>query len=65
MWTTKDTRENIATLKILVGGNNNMWIAFITLIHAHRVEGHNERDDLSARGQVYGHRHGVKAPQEP
>ena len=52
-------------IKILVGGNKNTLIIFIELAHAQRVEGRNRRDELSTRGQVYGRRHGVIAPQEP
>ena len=60
----KDARKH-SHIKILVGGNNNTWITFSELAYAQRVEGRNRRDELSTRGQVYGRRHGVTAPQEP
>jgi hypothetical protein len=48
-----------------MGGNKNTWITFIELAYAQRVKRHKKRDELSTRGQVYGHRHSVIAPQEP
>lgn len=52
-------------IKILVGGKKNTWMTLSELSYAQRVEGHNEKDELSTMGQVYGRKYGVAAPQEP
>jgi hypothetical protein len=49
LWKTRDARKHTATLKILVGGNNNTWITFSALAYAQGVKGYSRRDELSTR----------------
>ena len=65
LWTTKEAHKHKGTLMIVVGGNNKTWIIFSGLAYAQRVAGHNKRNQLSTREQLYGRKHHVTALPEP